>query len=120
MGSNDRVSLGDGYEGASKANRGIADQGDVANTIAKKQHNQTNDLMGQTKGNFGKQAGNGSTAAANNMNAGGLLHSSTAAGGQEFVRRTAQSEDSAADAQGTEARTAMTAGEDLASKINKA
>lgn len=120
MGSNDRISFEDGYEGAATANKAIDGQGGVAQSIAKKQHGLANDLQGQTKGNFATQAMNGSTAAANNMGAGALLHSANAAGGMEFVRRSVTSEDAASDAQASEARTAETAGADLASKINRA
>lgn len=116
----DRVSLSEGYEGALQQNKGIAQQGDAAQDLAKKQHGHTGDLLGQNKGALATQAGNGSTAAANNLSAGALMHTNNASGGADYLRRTAGHEDAASHQQAGESRTAETAASDLTSKINRA
>ena len=117
--TNDRVSLSEGYEGALQQNKGIAQEGEAAHALSKKQHNHTSDLLGQNKGALATQAGNGSTAAANSLSAGALMHTNNAAGGADYLRRTAGHEDSASHAQAGESRTVETAASDLTSKINR-
>lgn len=116
--SADRVSLTEGYQGALQTNRSIGDEAEQVHGLAKKQHGHTADLLSQNKGAFANQTGNGSTATANGLSAAGAMHAANAAGGAEYVRRTAQHEGSAADAQGGEARIVETGATDLAHKIN--
>ena len=117
--TNDRVSLSEGYEGALQKNKGIAQEGDAAQALSKKQHGHTEALMGQNKGALASQAANGSTATANTLSAGALMHANNAAGGADYLRRTAGHEDSASHAQAGESRTVETAASDLTSKINR-
>ncbi|HWU21419.1 MAG TPA: hypothetical protein VN088_16545 [Nocardioides sp.] len=114
----DRVSLTEGYQGALHTNRNIGDQAEQVHGLAKKQHGHTADLLSQNKGALANQTGNGSTATANGLAAAGTMHMANAAGGAEYVRRTAGHEDTAADTQGSEARLMETSATDLAHKIN--
>ncbi|MEH3032853.1 MAG: hypothetical protein PGN07_02145 [Aeromicrobium erythreum] len=116
----DRVSLSEGYEGALQTNRNLANEGESASALAKKQHSQTAELQGQNKGAFAAQAANGSTATANTYQASALLHTANAEGGSKFVRQTAQHEDAAASAQQGESTSLDTTASDLANKINRA
>lgn len=116
--SADRVSLTEGYQGALNTNRNIGDQAEQVHGLAKKQHGHTADLLAQNKGALATQTGNGSTATANGIEAAGAMHAANAAGGAEYVRQTAQHEDTAADTQGGEARIMETSATDLAHKIN--
>ena len=116
----DRVSLTEGYEGAAQANKNIATQGEAAQGLSARQHNATGDLLGHNKGAFATQAGNGSTAAANSLSAGALMHTNNASGGADFVRRTAQHEDTGAQDQKAVATNVETGATDLVSKINRA
>ena len=118
--TSDRVSLSEGYEGALQQNKGLAQEGETAHGLSKKQHNHTADLMGQNKGSLATQAGNGSTAAANSLSAGALMHTNNASGGADYLRRTAGHEDTASHDQAGESRNVETAASDLSSKINRA
>jgi len=118
--TSDRVSLSEGYEGALQQNKGMAQEGEAAQGLAKKQHGHTEALMGQNKGALATQAANGSTATANTLSAGALMHTNNAAGGADYLRRTAGAEDSASHSQAGESRSVETAASDLTSKINRA
>jgi hypothetical protein len=118
--TSDRVSLSEGYEGALQGNKNLANEGENAHGLAKKQHNHTADLLGQNKGALATQSGNGSTAAANSLSAGALMHTNNAAGGADYLRRTAGHEETASHDQAAESRTVETAASDLTSKINRA
>jgi hypothetical protein len=114
----DRVSLSEGYEGALQQHRGVGDEGEAVHGLSKKQHAHTNELLSQNKGALASQAGNGSTASANSLSAGALMNTANAAGGSEYLRRTAGHEDSAAHTQAGDSRAVENAAGDLASKIN--
>ena len=116
----DRVSLSEGYEGAIQGHKDVANSGESVQGLAKKQHSSTADLQGQNKGSFATQAGNGSTATANSLQAASLMHTANAEGGARYVRSTAGHEDEAASSQGTESTTVESHASDLHSKINRA
>jgi hypothetical protein len=118
--TSDRVSLSEGYEGALQQNKNLANEGENAHGLSKKQHNHTADLLGQNKGSLATQAGNGSTAAANSLSAGGLMHTNNAAGGADYLRRTAGHEDTASHDQAGESRNVENSASDLTAKINRA
>ena len=117
--SSDRVSLSEGYEGALQRNKNLANEGENAHGLSKKQHGNTEALLGQNKGALATQAGNGSTAAANSLSAGALMHTNNASGGADYIRRTAGHEDTAAHDQAGESRIVENAASDLSSKINR-
>lgn len=118
--TSDRVSLSEGYEGALQQNRNLATEGENVQGLSKKQHTQTSELMGQNKGSLATQAANGSTATANSLSAGALMHTNNASGGADYLRRTAGHEDAASHEQAGESRTVETAASDLTLKINRA
>ena len=118
--TSDRVSLSEGYEGALQQNKGIAQEGDAAHGLSKKQHNHTSDFLGQNKGSLATQAGNGSTATANSLSAGALMHTNNASGGADYLRRTAGHEEASSHAQAGESNAVENAASDLTSKINRA
>ena len=118
--TSDRVSLSEGYEGALQRNKDLATEGENAHGLSKKQHNHPADLLGQNQGALATQAGNGSTAAANSLSAGALMHTNNAAGGADYLRRTAGHEDTASHDQAGESRNVENAASDLTAKINRA
>lgn len=117
--TSDRVSLSEGYEGALQQNKNIAEEGDHAHGLSKKQHNHTAELLGQNKGALAGQAGNGSTATANNLSAGALMHTNNASGGVDYIRRTGGHEDAGAQDMASHSNAAETAASDLTHKINR-
>lgn len=94
---NDSINLTDGYEGFQATNRAIDNEAQGTQSLAKKQHGHTENLLGSQKGSFAKASGNASTATANNYMATGNVQGKDAEGGSRFVRDTATAEESGRD-----------------------
>jgi hypothetical protein len=116
----DRVSLTEGYGGAQQKNSAVNDEAANVTGMSKKQHGHTESFLSSNKGALAAQGGNGSTATANSLSAGGNLHGANADNSQQFLRQTAGHEESGAHTQAGESRTVETAAMDLNSKINRA
>lgn len=116
--SADRVSLTEGYQGALSTNKAIGEQGEQIANAGKVQHGHTADVLSSNKGAFAGQIGNGSTATANSFEAAGTMHAANAAGGAEYLKRTAGHESNASDTQRGDATTVETGATDLMHKIN--
>lgn len=113
-----RVSLTEGYQGAQQQNRGISDEGESVNGFSKAQHGHTMEFQGNNKGALATQAANGSTGTANSLSAAATMNNANAAGGSDYLRHTAQHEETGAHTQSGDSQTVESHADDLMSKIN--
>lgn len=118
MAGADRAEFASGYDGAIQTNKGLSQEGDTVHGLSKKMFGHGQDVLGTTKGSFGMQISNATTADADLTTANARMHHSAAEGNARFVSQSGHHEQDAADGTRTVAANTMSASSDLYGRIH--